>query len=114
MVGEVLSWGSARLTATEEELRQEREIAQELKNVDDMKSAFMSAISHELRTPITICRGHLEVLEPNASRQEIEDTIALVLEELERMSRLVDDITIAVRATTPSFCASSRSRSTTS
>jgi signal transduction histidine kinase len=68
-----------------------------------MKSAFMSAISHELRTPITICRGHLEVLEPNASRQEIEDTIALVVDELERMSRLVDDITIAVRGDDPSF-----------
>jgi signal transduction histidine kinase len=103
MVGEVLSWGSARLTRTEEELRQEREMAQEMKAVDDMKSAFMSAISHELRTPITICRGHLEVLEPNASRQEIEDTIALVVDELERMSRLVDDITIAVRGDDPSF-----------
>jgi signal transduction histidine kinase len=103
MVGEVLSWGSARLTRTEEELRQEREMAQELKAVDDMKSAFMSAISHELRTPITICRGHLEVLEPNASRQEIEDTVALVVDELERMSRLVDDITIAVRGDDPSF-----------
>ena len=103
MVGEVLSWGSARLTRTEEELRQEREMAQELKAVDDMKSAFMSAISHELRTPITICRGHLEVLEPNASRQEIEDTISLVVDELERMSRLVDDITVAVRGDDPSF-----------
>ena len=103
MVGEVLSWGSARLTRTEEELFKEREIAQELKAVDDMKTAFMSAISHELRTPITICRGHLEVLEPNASRKEVEETIALVLDELERMSRLVDDITIAVRGDDPSF-----------
>ena len=103
MVGEVLSWGSARLTRTEEELRQEREIAQELKAVDDMKSAFMSAISHELRTPITICRGHLEVLEPDAPREEVEETIALVVDELDRMSRLVDDITIAVRGDDPSF-----------
>jgi signal transduction histidine kinase len=103
MVGEVLSWGSARLTRTEEELRQEREIAQELKAVDNMKSAFMSAISHELRTPITICRGHLEVLEPDAPREEVEETIALVIDELERMSRLVDDITIAVRGDDPSF-----------
>jgi signal transduction histidine kinase len=79
MVGEVLSWGSARLIRTEEELHQEREMAQELKVVDDMKSAFMSAISHELRTPITICRGHLEVLEPDASRAEIAETITLVV-----------------------------------
>ena len=103
MVGEVLSWGSARLARTEEELLKEREIAQSLKDVDDMKTAFMSAISHELRTPITICRGHLEVLEPNATRPEIEETIALVVDELKRMSRLVDDITIAVRGDDPSF-----------
>src|SRR5262245_53050629 len=103
MVGEVLSWGSARLARTEEELWQEREMAKELKALDDMKSAFMSAISHELRTPITICRGHLEVLEPNASRQEIEETVALVVDELDRMSRLVDDITIAVRGDDPTF-----------
>jgi signal transduction histidine kinase len=103
MVGEVLSWGSARLARTEEELFKEREIAQSLKDVDDMKTAFMSAISHELRTPITICRGHLEVLEPNATRPEIQETIALVIDELERMSRLVDDITIAVRGDDPSF-----------
>ena len=103
LVGEILSWGSARLSRTEEELRQEREMAQELKAVDDMKTSFMSAISHELRTPITICRGHLEVLEPDASRAEVEETVSLVLDELERMSRLVDDITIAVRGDDPSF-----------
>jgi signal transduction histidine kinase len=103
MVGEVLSWGSARLARTEEELRQEREIAQGLKEFADMKTAFMSAVSHELRTPITICRGHLEVLECDAERAEIDETVALVLDELDRMNRLVDDITIAVRGDDPSF-----------
>jgi signal transduction histidine kinase len=103
MVGEVLSWGSTRLARTEEELRQEREIAQGLKELADMKTAFMSAVSHELRTPITICRGHLEVLEPGADRLEIDETIALVLDELDRMNRLVDDITTAVRGDDPAF-----------
>lgn len=103
MVGEVLSWGSSRLARTEEELRQEREIAQGLKELADMKTAFMSAVSHELRTPITICRGHLEVLEPAADRAEIDETVTLVLDELGRMGRLVDDITIAVRGDDPSF-----------
>jgi len=103
MVGEVLSWGSTRLARTEEELRQERETAQGLKELADMKTAFMSAVSHELRTPITICRGHLEVLEPDADRREIDETIALVLDELDRMNRLVDDITTAVRGDDPAF-----------
>jgi len=103
MVGEVLSWGSTRLARTEEELRHEREIAQGLKELAEMKTAFMSAVSHELRTPITICRGHLEVLEPDADRLEIGETISLVLDELDRMNRLVDDITTAVRGDDPSF-----------
>jgi signal transduction histidine kinase len=103
MVGEVLSWGSTRLARTEKELRHERETAQGLKELADMKTAFMSAVSHELRTPITICRGHLEVLEPDADRLEIGETIALVLDELDRMNRLVDDMTTAVRGDDPSF-----------
>lgn len=103
MVGEVLSWGSTRLARTEEELRQEREIAQGLKELADMKTAFMSAVSHELRTPITICRGHLEVLGDNPSPVEVHETVDLVLDELDRMARLVEDITMLVRHDDRSF-----------
>jgi signal transduction histidine kinase len=103
MVGEAPSWGAGKLSRTEEALREEREMAQRLREVDDMKTTFMSAVSHELRTPITICRGHLEVLGDDPTPFEVHETVDLVLDELDRMGRLVEDITMLVRQEDRSF-----------
>lgn len=54
---------------------------------------FVSEASHELRTPITVSRANLEILQPEASRDEIDKTIGLVIDELARMSRIVEDMT---------------------
>jgi two-component system, OmpR family, sensor kinase len=54
---------------------------------------FVRESSHELRTPITISRGHLEVLGPEPDPDELLETTALVLDELDRMTRIVDDMT---------------------
>lgn len=48
-------------------------------------------VGHELRTPLTIMRGHLELLDPN-SPAEVRATTALVTEEIDRLSRLTDDL----------------------
>jgi signal transduction histidine kinase len=53
---------------------------------------FIRESSHELRTPITICRGHLEVLTPQPAPDELLETIAVVLDELDRMTRIADDM----------------------
>jgi signal transduction histidine kinase len=53
---------------------------------------FIRESSHELRTPITICRGHLEVLPPDPAPDELPETVATVLDELDRMTRIVDDM----------------------
>jgi signal transduction histidine kinase len=58
--------------------------------------AFVSDASHELRTPITIVRGHLELLGDDPD--ERRETIALVMDELGRMSRFVDDLLLLARA----------------
>jgi signal transduction histidine kinase len=57
--------------------------------------------SHELRDPITICRGHLEVLGPDPADRQI--TVELVLDELDRMSRTVDDLELLSDADRPDF-----------
>jgi signal transduction histidine kinase len=64
---------------------------------------FFSEASHELRTPITICRGHLEVLGADPSREEVAESVAVVVDELERMGRIVDDTTTLARAGTDRF-----------
>ncbi|MGK7872978.1 MAG: sensor histidine kinase [Xenococcaceae cyanobacterium] len=57
---------------------------------------FINDAGHELRTPITIIRGHLELLDDDP--QEREATIALVLDELDRMTRLVEDLILLAKA----------------
>ena len=64
---------------------------------------FISEASHELRTPITICRGHLEVLGPKPGPDELEECVDVVIDELDRMGRIVDDMTTLVRADTDWF-----------
>ena len=63
---------------------------------------FIDDAGHELRTPITIVRGHLELLEPN-DPNDIRDTLALVDDELERMNRMVSDLLLLARSEHPSF-----------
>jgi two-component system OmpR family sensor kinase len=62
---------------------------------------FIDDAGHELRTPITVIRGHLELLDEDP--QEREQTIALVTDELDRMSRIVNDLLVLAKAQRPDF-----------
>ncbi|PFG40400.1 signal transduction histidine kinase [Georgenia soli] len=57
---------------------------------------------HELRTPITIVRGHLELMDP-ADPADTAATKALALSELDRMHRLADDLVMLARSEQPDF-----------
>lgn len=63
---------------------------------------FIDDAGHELRTPITIVRGHLDVLDHN-DPADIEATIAVVDDELDRMNRMVSDLLLLARSDQPSF-----------
>jgi two-component system OmpR family sensor kinase len=52
---------------------------------------LLDDVRHELKTPITIIRGHLELLDAD-NPADVEATRALAIDELDRMSGLVDDI----------------------
>lgn len=58
---------------------------------------------HELRTPITIVRGHLELMGADDDAVERAETKALVLDELDRMSRLVEDLLTLAKSGRPDF-----------
>jgi signal transduction histidine kinase len=62
---------------------------------------FLDDVAHELRTPITIVRGHLEVLGNDPA--ERAETINLVTDELDRMSRYVSDLLVLAKAEQPDF-----------
>lgn len=52
---------------------------------------LLDDVRHELKTPLTILRGHLELVDASQPA-DVEATRALALDELDRMSALVDDI----------------------
>ena len=62
---------------------------------------FVQDTSHELRDPLTICRGHLELMGDDPDEQR--ETATLVLDELERMARIVDELQVLADAERPDF-----------
>ena len=62
---------------------------------------FVDDAGHELRTPITVIRGQLELLGDDPD--EREETVELVTGELDRMSRIVEDLLALAKAEQPDF-----------
>jgi signal transduction histidine kinase len=62
---------------------------------------FMDDAGHELRTPITVIRGHLELLSDDPD--ERSESLAIVADELGRMTRIVDDLLVLAKAEQPTF-----------
>ncbi|MEM9906461.1 MAG: ATP-binding protein [Cyanobacteria bacterium P01_D01_bin.44] len=67
----------------------------------DIQRAFVNDAGHELRTPITIIRGHLELLDEDP--QERHETLELVIDELDRMGRLVNDMILLAKSERKDF-----------
>ncbi|MCP3873596.1 MAG: HAMP domain-containing protein [Desulfobacteraceae bacterium] len=80
-----------------------------LKELDQIKSDFLSAVSHELRTPLTSILGFASIIKkrfrnsliPNLDLTEkkvqrnterTQESIEIIIEEGERLSRLINDV----------------------
>ncbi len=62
---------------------------------------FSSDASHELKTPLTILKGEVEVmLRKERTQQEYQQTLKSNLEEINRMSQIVEDLLLLSRADT--------------
>ena len=62
---------------------------------------FSSDASHELKTPLTILKGEVEVmLRKERTQQEYQQTLKSNLEEINRMSHIVEDLLLLSRADT--------------
>ncbi|MBS0126741.1 ATP-binding protein [Thetidibacter halocola] len=89
---------SARLEAQSQELtrtaRQLREANEKLTRLSVQKDAFLSQISHELRTPMTSIRAFSEILRDSADMRPSDQTryASIIHDEALRLTRLLDDL----------------------
>ena len=67
----------------------------------DSQRNFINDAGHELRTPITIIQGHLELMGDDPEEQR--ETLELVTDELNRMNRFVNDLILLAKAEGPNF-----------
>ena len=68
-----------------------------------LQRRLLDDAGHELRTPLTVVRGHLELMGDDPDDRAA--TLELVGDELQRMSRIVDDLMVLARAEEPDFLA---------
>jgi two-component system sensor histidine kinase BaeS len=71
-----------------------------LRQADQLKTAFISDVTHELRTPLTIIKGTIETLQDGAidDLEARQPFLASMDRETERLIRLVNDLLVLTRA----------------
>ncbi len=90
-------WHARRRQAA---LRQVEAVADTRASLLERHERFLHDASHELRTPVTIARGHLELLSRDLPGSP---ELAVALDELERMERIVDRLLLLAKAEQPDF-----------
>ncbi|AKJ01624.1 PAS domain S-box-containing protein [Archangium gephyra] len=86
---EGIFYGVARDVTEQKRLEAER------REVERMKSEFVSTVSHELRTPLTSIRGSLGLLEGGIIGElpsQAQDMVRIARTNTERLIRLINDI----------------------
>ena len=75
--------------------KREREAAQRLRTLDDMKNTFLEAVSHDLRTPLTSILGSALTLERSKLDLPAEDALDMVnriAANARKLERLLSDL----------------------
>lgn len=86
-------WIGARRQARADALRERVERERE----------FLRDASHQLRTPITIARGHAELLRAAAPTDGLADDADVLVQELDRLGRFSERLLLLAAAETPGF-----------
>lgn len=82
-----------RTSTLQEAYRQMEEQNKMLKELDQLKSDFVSMVSHELRTPLTSLNGGLELLLNRKNRSALDvQPLTLMRNEVQRLTRFVENI----------------------
>ena len=70
------------------------------REAEELKSTFISVISHELKTPVALIKGYVGTLrreDANWDREVIKDSLAVIEEEADRLTGLIENLLDASR-----------------
>ncbi|HEY8679038.1 MAG TPA: HAMP domain-containing sensor histidine kinase [Candidatus Dormibacteraeota bacterium] len=93
-------WHARRRLAVMEEMRRVSEANLRLL---ERERRFIQNASHELRTPITVAIGHMELLRRATDPAVIKEDARVVSEELTRLARLAERLLLLAAAEDPDF-----------
>jgi signal transduction histidine kinase len=80
-------------------------LAEDRRSMLEGQERFLHDASHELRTPVTIARGHLELLH---SRVPEASELSVALDELGRMDAIIERLLVLAAAGQPEFVRTER------
>ncbi len=69
----------------------------------EMQNVFISMVSHELRTPVALIKGYSSTLNRDDAKWDVRivrDSLAVIEEEADRLSHLIDDLLTASKLQT--------------
>ena len=63
-----------------------------MKEIQEKKREFVTAVSHELKTPLTAIKGYIVTIEENTENPENQEFIRIVKHHTERLEKIVEDL----------------------
>jgi PAS domain S-box-containing protein len=70
------------------------------READELKSTFISVVSHELKTPVALIKGYVGTLrreDATWDREVVDDSLAVIEEEADRLAELIENLLDASR-----------------
>jgi K+-sensing histidine kinase KdpD len=77
----------------------ERKTTDSLRELERARSDFVAVVTHDLRTPLSVIRGHLDMIAEKNGRSKL--SVAEATSQVERLDQLVDRILAGVRTDQP-------------
>jgi len=70
------------------------------RQAEELKSTFVSVVSHELKTPVALIKGYAETLrreDADWDRQTVQESLGVIAEEADHLAHLIDNLLEASR-----------------